>query len=54
MTPRFYPDREYQTVAWKFLAQHPKRGPARAGRTLRVKSMLRRLEDELRVKKGTS
>lgn len=48
--PRFYPDREYQTVAWKFLSQRHKKGPSKAGRTVRVKSMLKRIEEEL--KKG--
>lgn len=53
MIPKFYPDRnEYQTVAWKFRQQHPKLGPGKAGQTVRVKSMLKRLEEELKAKKG--
>ena len=54
MTPKYYPDREYQTVAWKFRQQHPKLGPGKAGQTMRIKSMLRRLEEEMKVKKGES
>ncbi len=48
---KFYPDREYQTVAWKFIQQKPKLGPTRAGRTVRVKLMLKRLEAELKKAK---